>query len=291
MERADLMANSYCGKCCAECTFAEQLNCPGCKAERYSPMAAQCAIAACCRSRGHETCATCNFRENCPNLHNRDGNPQQLVQKQEELQRRAQAEAEARAREQARLREDAAILGKWVWVLFWLAMAGIVVGLLGNIESLSGILSVIKLGLAVAMGLIYLKKLSEAHDSFRLAALGGFTAAATSLLSIGGVGKTLNTVLTLALLIPSMVGMYYEFTTYSDLLQGVDNDLSEKWRKLWKIYIICAGVTFGSLLLLFIPTLAALAMLGSVVGLLVASVLEWIYLYKTAKVFREIAEK
>ena len=285
------MVNSYCGKICDNCTFAEQLNCPGCKTQQYSPIAAQCAIAACCRNRGHETCETCNFRENCPNLNKRDANPEQIMQKQAELQRRAQAEAEARAREQAQLRKIAAILGKWVWVLFWLAMAGIVVGLLGNIESLSGILSAIKLGLAVAMGLIYLKKLSEAHDSFRLAALGGFTAAATSLLSIVGVGKTLNTVLTLALLIPSMVGMYYEFTTYSDLLQGVDNDLSEKWRKLWKIYIICSGVTFGSLLLLFIPTLAALAMLGSVVGLLVASVLEWIYLYKTAKVFREITDK
>ena len=285
------MVNSYCGKICDNCTFAEQLNCPGCKTQQYSPIAAQCAIAACCRNRGHETCETCNFRENCPNLNKRDANPEQIMQKQAELQRRAQAEAEARAREQAQLRKIAAILGKWVWVLFWLAMAGIVVGLLGNIESLSGILSAIKLGLAVAMGLIYLKKLSEAHDSFRLAALGGFTAAATSLLSIVGVGKTLNTVLTLALLIPSMVGMYYEFTTYSDLLQGVDNDLSEKWRKLWKIYIICAGVTFGSLLLLFIPTLAVLAMLGSVVGLLVASVLEWIYLYKTAKVFREITDK
>ena len=285
------MVNSYCGKICDNCAFAEQLNCPGCKTQQYSPIAAQCAIAACCRNRGHETCETCNFRENCPNLNKRDANPEQIIQKQAELQRRAQAEAEARAREQAQLRKIAAILGKWVWVLFWLAMAGIVVGLLGNIESLSGILSVIKLGLAVAMGLIYLKKLSEAHDGFRLAALGGFTAAATSLLSIVGVGKTLNTVLTLALLIPSMVGMYYEFTTYSDLLQGVDNDLSEKWRKLWKIYIICAGVTFGSLLLLFIPTLAVLAMLGSVVGLLVASVLEWIYLYKTAKVFREITDK
>ena len=285
------MVNSYCGKICDNCTFAEQLNCPGCKTQQYSPIAAQCAIAACCRNRGHETCETCNFRENCPNLNKRDANPEQIIQKQAELQRRAQAEAEARAREQAQLRKIAAILGKWVWVLFWLAMAGIVVGLLGNIESLSGILSVIKLGLAVAMGLIDLKKLSEAHDGFRLAALGGFTAAATSLLSIVGVGKTLNTVLTLALLIPSMVGMYYEFTTYSDLLQGVDNDLSEKWRKLWKIYIICAGVTFGSLLLLFIPTLAVLAMLGSVVGLLVASVLEWIYLYKTAKVFREITDK
>ena len=288
MERVDLMANSYCGKRCGECVLAEQLNCPGCKTEQYSPISAQCAIAACCRNRGHETCDTCNFRENCPNLNQRDANPQQIMQKRAEIQRRQQAEAEARAREKAQLQKFAAILGKWVWILFWLAMAGIVIGLLGNIKSLSRIISVINVGIAVSMGLIYLKKLSEVDDGFRLAALGGFTAAVTSLLSVVGVGKTLNTILTLVLLIPSLVGMYYEFTTYADVLQGVDNELCEKWRKLWKIYIICAGVTFGSLLLLFIPTLAALAMLGSAVGMLVATVLEWVYLYKTAKVFREI---
>lgn len=282
------MMNSYCGKCCGECALAEQLNCPGCKAEQYSPMAAQCAIAVCCRNRGHDNCETCNFRENCPNWNKRDANPQQIVQKQAELQRRAQAETEARAQAQAQLREVAAILGKWVWVLFWLAMAGIVIGLFKNIESLSGIITIISAVLSIVTGLIYLKKLSAVDDGFRLASLGAFSAAATSLLTFIGVGKTLNTILTLVLLIPSIIGMYHEFTTYADVLHGIDNELSEKWRKLWKIYIICAAVTFGSLVLLFIPLLAALAVLGSVIGMLVAMVLEWIYLYKTAKVFRDI---
>lgn len=282
------MANSYCGKTCDCCTFAEQLSCPGCKAERYSPISAQCAIAACCRNRGHETCETCNFRENCPNLNKRDANPEQIMQKQAELQRKAQAEAEARAREQAQLQKSAAILGKWVWMLFWLAMAGIVIGLLKNIESLSGIITIISAVLSIVTGLIYLKKLSAVDDGFRLASLGAFSAAATSLLTFIGVGKTLNTILTLVLLIPSIIGMYHEFTTYADILHGIDNELSEKWRKLWKIYIICAAVTFGSLVLLFIPLLAALTVLGSVIGMLVAMVLEWIYLYKTAKVFRDI---
>lgn len=287
------MANSYCGKCCAECTFAEQLNCPGCKAERYSPMAAQCAIAACCRSRGHETCATCNFRENCPNLRNRDGNPQQLVQKQEELQRRAQAEAEARAREQARLREVAAILGKWVWVLFWLAISAQVIGLLGNIKALSDIASVIVAGITVAMGLIYLKKLSETHDGFRLASIGKFSAALTGLLALFiADGTALDTVLTLVLLVPSLVGMYYEYSSYAEVLEGVDNELCEKWRKLWKITVGCMGVTFGSLVLVLLaPGLAAMAIIVGAIGLLVSSVLEWIYLYKTAKVFRDIIAK
>lgn len=284
------MANSYCGKCCGECALAEQLNCPGCKAEQYSPMAAQCAIAACCRSRGHDNCETCNFRENCPNWNKRDANPQQIVQKQAELQRRAQAEAEVRAQAQAQLREVAAILGKWVWVLFWLAVGPLALSLLNGVDALSNVIAVIGILISVICGWIYLKKLSEVDDGFRLASLGHFITALSSLLGLFITeGGALDTVLSLVFLLPSLVGMYYEFTTYSDILQGVDNELSEKWRKLWKIFIICTGIIFGSLVLvLLLPGLAALSALGGVIGMLVSSVLEWVYLYKTAKVFRDI---
>ena len=287
------MAETYCGKTCEACSFATQLNCPGCKAAQYSPIAAQCAIAACCRNRGHETCGTCNFRENCLNLNKRDANPEQIMQKQAELQRRAQAEAEARAREKAQLQKYAAILGKWVWILFWLAMSAQVIGLLGNIKALSDIASVIIAGITVAMGLIYLKKLSETHDGFRLASIGKFSAALTGLLALFiADGTALDTVLTLVLLIPSLVGMYYEYTSYAEVLEGVDNELCEKWHKLWKITVGCMGVTFGSLVLVLLaPGLAAMAIIVGAIGLLVSSVLEWIYLYKTAKVFRDIIAK
>ena len=287
------MAETYCGKTCEACSFAKQLNCPGCKAAQYSPIAAQCAIAACCRNRGHETCGTCNFRENCPNLNKRDANPEQIMQKQAELQRRSQAEAEARAREQAQLQKYASILGKWVWILFWLAMSAQVIGLLGNIKALSDIASVIIAGITVAMGLIYLKKLSETHDGFRLASIGKFSAALTGLLALFiADGTALDTVLTLVLLIPSLVGMYYDYSSYAEVLEGVDNELCEKWRKLWKITVGCMGVTFGSLVLVLLaPGLAAMAIIVGAIGLLVSSVLEWIYLYKTAKVFRDIIAK
>ena len=287
------MAETYCGKTCDNCSFAEQCSCPGCKADHYSPIAAQCAIAACCRSRGHQTCATCSFRENCPNLNKRDANPEQIMQRQAELQRKAQAEAEARAREKAQLEKYAAILGKWVWMLFWLAMSAQVIGLFGNIKSLSGIVSVINAGIAVAMGLIYLKKLSETHDGFRLASIGAFSTALTSLLALFVAdGTGLDTILTMVLLVPSLVGMYYEYTAYAEVLEGVDNELCEKWRKLWKITVGCMGVTFGSLVLVLLaPGLAAMAILVGAIGLLVASVLEWIYLYKTANVFRDIIAK
>ena len=48
------------------------------------------------------------------------------------------------------------------------------------------------------------------------------------------------------------------------------------------------GITFGSIVLVLLaPGLAALAALGGVIGMLVSGVLEWVYLYRTAKFFRE----
>ena len=169
-------------------------------------------------------------------------------------------------------------------------LAGILVGLLGNIEALSRIVSVINVGIAISMGLIYLKKLSETHDGFRLASMGAFSTALTSLLALFiADGTGLDTILTMVLLVPSLVGMYYEYTSYAEVLEGVDNELCGKWHQLWKFSIGCMGVTFCSLILVLLaPGLAAIAILVGAIGMLVASVLEWIYLYKTAKVFREI---
>ncbi len=284
------MWESYCGKCCTECSFAEQLNCPGCKAGAYGPMAAQCAIATCCRSRGHESCETCTSHTYCPTLSKKDANPEAILQKLADLQRKKQAEAEAEARRQAELQETAAIMGKWVWLIFWLMIAAMVIGLLENVRALSVPVTVITAGLAAAVGVIYLTRLSAVHYDFRLASLRSFITAADSLLCLFVTeGTTAHTLLTLALLIPSLVGMYYEINTFAEVLEDTDRELSEKWRKLWKTYKICIGVTFSSLVLMLLaPRLAALAILGGAIGMLVISVLEYVYLYRTAQVYRQI---
>jgi len=120
--------------------------------------------------------------------------------------------------------------------------------------------------------------------------MGAFSTALTSLLALFiADGTGLDTVLTLVLLVPSLVGMYYEYTSYAEVLEGVDNELCGKWHQLWKFSIGCMGVTFCSLILVLLaPGLAAIAILVGAIGMLISSVLEWIYLYKTAKVFRDI---
>lgn len=284
------MSESCCGKCCTACAFAEQIGCPGCKAGTYRPIAAQCAIATCCRTRGHESCETCTSHATCPTLSKKDANPEAILQKLADLRQKKEAEAAAAARKQAQLRETAAIMGKWVWLIFWLMIAAMVIGLLEKVRGLLVPVTVITAGLAAAVGVIYLTKLSAVHDGFRLASLQQFTTAVTALLGLFiSEGTALDTTLSLVLLIPSLVGMYYEINTFAEVLEDTDRELSEKWRKLWKTFLICTGLTFGSLVLMLLaPRLAALAILCGAIGMLVVAIQEYVYIYHTAQGYRYI---
>ena len=55
------MAETYCGKICAECAQKETLNCSGCKAGPGRQFGGDCKLAKCCRAKGHQECATCGF--------------------------------------------------------------------------------------------------------------------------------------------------------------------------------------------------------------------------------------
>ena len=68
---------------------------------------------------------------------------------------------------------------------------------------------------------------------------------------------------------------------------GADNDLSEKWLKLWKWFIRCMLGMIGSVILLLIaPFPGSILLLAASIGLAVVSIAKLVYLYRTAKVFR-----
>jgi hypothetical protein len=86
----------------------------------------------------------------------------------------------------------------------------------------------------------------------------------------------------------ALVGEYNEYMGHSAVLTGVDNELSEKWEVLWKWYIGLFLGMFGCILLmLIIPILGAIALIGAAIGLVVVGILKLVYLYRTAKLFRE----
>lgn len=56
------MADAFMGRCgidCSECSFREQMNCPGCPATNGKLFWGECALAVCCIGKGHDHCGQC----------------------------------------------------------------------------------------------------------------------------------------------------------------------------------------------------------------------------------------
>lgn len=288
------MSETYCGKTCIDCAYGEQLNCPGCNCGQYSPVSAQCPIATCCRSKGHQCCETCGFSPNCITLPQKERIPHQILEKQAMLLKQHEAKEQARKR----ALQSAAFLGKWLWPLFWLVVPGTLGGLL-SAEELGGgqpVLYAIGTALTLLTSLAYgwlLLKLEPESDRYRIAGICVLIAAGINLLTeLFFDGEVLGWALliTLPAGIVGLVGEYQEYMAHADVLEGVHDAQSEQWRKLWKYYLYTFAGLFGSIVVTLIsPILGLLVLLVSLIAIIVVQILKLVYLYRTAKFFRELA--
>ncbi|MBO4938843.1 MAG: hypothetical protein J6C98_07585, partial [Oscillospiraceae bacterium] len=273
------MAETYCGKFCAECSKKEELNCSGCKSGPGSQFGGDCELAKCVRDKGHETCDTCGFKGNCGTLRSRDNMPDY---------RRRKMEAEEMRK--AAIAKRAPVLGKWLWIIFWLIIPSSIGSLMSN-ESTVKILpalfmpgQIINAICSLTYGAILLKLGSE-ENRYRTAGICALIAGASSALAAivngGSDGATWILIFTIPAAIVALVGEYNEYMAHSAVLSGVDNELSEKWEVLWKWYIGLFLGMFGCIIvMLIIPILGALAILGCAIGTVVVSILKLIYLYR-----------
>ena len=280
------MAETYCGKTCAECEKKEQLNCSGCKAGPGRQFGGECELAKCVRDKGHETCDTCGFKGNCGTLRSRDHMPDYRIRKIEQEEMR-----------KAAIAKRAPVLGKWLWIIFWLIIPSTIGSIMAN-ETTAKILpglylpgQIINAVCSLTYGAILLKLGSE-EDRYRTsgicALVAGGVSAIVALISGTGEEATWTLLFTLPAAVVAMVGEYNEYMAHSTVLSGVDNELSEKWEVLWKWYIGLIAGMFGCILvMLIIPILGAIALIGTAIGTVVVSILKLVYLYRTAKIFRE----
>ena len=284
------MAETYCGKNCMECEKKEALNCPGCMAGPGAQHGGDCEIAKCCRSKGHEQCATCGFVQSCAPLRNAHRLPEYRLK---------QIEDEAFVRESITRR--APILGKWLWILFWLVIPSTVASLLTNETLMSLIPNLYVPGLllsaacSAAYGVILLILTAE-EERYKTAGICVLIHAAAellvALLSPGGEAPMWTLAISIPAAIVQFVGMYHEYSAHCTVLTGVDNMLSDKWMKLWKWTIGSFCALFGCLILAFIaPLLAILVIVVSAIALIVVSFLRLVYLYQTADAFRSWQKK
>lgn len=280
------MAETYCGKNCAACAQKETMNCPGCKTGPGRTFGGDCELAKCVRSKSHETCDTCISRANCGTLRGRDSMP-------DYRRRRMEAEAER----QTAIARRAPILGKWLWILFWLIIPSTIAGLMTD-DTISGMFpglympgQILNALCHLAYGGILLYLASE-EDGYRTAGICSLVAGGISVLVsvISGPGDAPagSLLFTLPAAIVALVGEFKEFTAHSDVLADVDRELSEKWCVLWKWNIgLYVGMLACTVVVFIIPLLGALGVLAASIGLLVVSIMKLVYLYKTAKTFRE----
>ena len=274
-----------CGRSCESCTWKERLNCPGCQAGPGRSICGDCEIAVCCRGKGHTACETCNFLSSCNLQRGRDGQPEHRL-------RRLEAERERRAR----LGTNAPLLGKWLWPLFWMVIPGMIGNVMSN-ESVTALFPAVGtvgevLGILVSLVYgVFLWQLRTVSRGYRTAALCGFAGVGFGgLMLVLGMSQenALWWLLALPMLAVEFFGMYREYNAHADVLAGLDDDLSEKWRKLWKWMIgLYLGLFACLLVALLSAVLGLLVMLADVIGLAVVGILRLVYLYRTAKLFRE----
>ena len=278
------MAETWCGKHCSECSKKEELNCPGCKAGPGRSWSGDCEIAVCCRDKGHESCDTCTNSRFCGKRSRKDGMPEYRA-------RKLAAEAEKRA-EFERL---APVMGKWLWLLFWMIVPSTIATVL-SIESLAVVAPPIyRVGKALGVvcsvlyGLILLRLAREKATYKTAGILRLVTAVVSLLLVLVSKGNAAGASLLISIPggIVGLVATYQEYMAHADALKGVDEFQSNSWRLLWKWYIGLFIAAFACLVVVAIaPVFGLLLMLAALIGEAIVGIVAIVYLYRTAKAFR-----
>lgn len=280
------MEGTYCGKLCEECQHKEMLQCPGCKEGSGKAWNCECELAKCCRDKGHQNCTTCSYSTSCGKLRGRNSEPEQRLRKREdEIEKKKMIEGKA------------VFLGKWLWILFWLIIPSTVAGIMTN-ENLVAVLPGLNLPgqiLQVATLLLYggvLIKIACEDERYKTAGVCCLISAGVSvlvtILSYGKETPGWTLLFTIPAMIVSLVGEYNEYSAHAEVAGDVSPELFDKWTNLWKWFI---GMTLGLLgsivLMLIIPILGLIVALVTAIGTVVVSILKLVYLYRTAKTFRE----
>lgn len=200
-------------------------------------------------------------------------------------------------------REDAAVLAGRLKVLLWLVVPGTIAGFLSDealaahwpdLASLGEILGIL---CSVVYGLLLLS-LAKVNGGYRAAgACTLFVVAAGVIVQVltesGDPYMKDGGALMVALLsgVAALVGEYTECTSHAEALEPVDLELSGKWRRLWKWYIGTYLGSVGSIVVVMIfGPLGLLVMLASIIGMMVVAILKLVYLWRTARTFREYEE-
>jgi len=276
------MTKNYCGKTCTECTLKDALDCPGCKAGP-GQVGGECELSKCCRSKGHNSCDSCNIQIRCSTFKSRERIPEYRLQM-----------VQAQAEQEAAIARRAPRFHRLLRILFWLIIPGILASILTNstVSQWLPTLYIPGVILNAACVLVYgiiLLFLTPDDFRYRTAGICQILAGVISLVTIflPSDSKFLTLGASAVTLICTLISQYRECNAHAAILAGADNYLSDKWSVLWKWWIGMYAAMFGSIFVAIIsPLLSIILILAAAIGILVVFIVKQVYLYQSAKVFQ-----
>lgn len=269
------MSETYCGKDCQICGYRAETGCRGC----LEQASRECKLALCCRQKGHKTCASCTYNTQCGIYRGKDTAPQfRLAQKKAVLEY------------QQSLRAKGTAMTKWLWVLFWLFVPSAIADVFSEwVPSLR----TFGMGMSVACSIIYgavLLKLASQEQNYRTAGILALVSAVFAVPALLIENPMAAAFIAIILAVLDLFSSYYEFGAHASVLEGVDNLLSEQWRKLWK-WMIGATIALVIGVIFTIIVIGALVALAAAIAILVIGILKLVYLYRTAQAFQYVASR
>ena len=195
--------------------------------------------------------------------------------------------------------ESSPVLGKWLWILFWLVVPTVISGLMKSETIMNAFPGIYRMGqiLGITCSLAYgaiLLKLSPAEQRYRTAGNCALISVALGIPVIILFGASDTPPWALFITVPETIiglsGEYNEYNAHSVVLFRADHELSEKWLTLWKWYVgFMAGMLSAVILALMAPPLGLAVLSVCSIGVSVSLIIKLIYLYRTARLFREYA--
>jgi len=193
----------------------------------------------------------------------------------------------------------AEFLAKWLRVLFyWTLFSGIVSGILESESILAfcyhpELVTTVLAVLEIAGSIFIFAKLGKESSCYHAVILCLVMSLCVRLVLFGqGPKGPLWWGMQLLGVGVAFANTYNTWQGHIEILNGIHSRLADQWKILWKWCVrLLIGIPAGLLIGLIMEDLGAIVALVSLIGLIVVGVLNWVYLWKTVKVFQTYIPK
>lgn len=201
-----------------------------------------------------------------------------------------------------------AFYARWFGRLFWLSLLESFISILWDVRLLGRFSSLFWPGRIVIFCItigycVILLLLSRQYSRYRAAAVCLLVSEVLNIIFNAAGGAWWGFPFAIAAAVLSLAGLYHEYYSHAEVAASVNFALSQKWRRLykWSIASFCISMASSLVMLLsavlasLTPTLigsllvllTSITLIASLLVILVVSILEIIYLSRTARAFRE----